>query len=144
MCHTWQRRFLLTVNYEFLDSFCNSVINLDKFIRWAAIVSKFGVILSQKKKEGIQMLLSEEENEEYVATAISRQKTRSKFGPKMGRLVYAFGKYEKLNRTTIPINGDYYLLVSLEIEAKNFDEIISGKIIPLIEGEKNKFDEYVI
>jgi hypothetical protein len=131
----------LTTNYEFLDAFCSNVLALDKSIRWAGIVSRLGVILSQKKREGLQPLLSEEENEEYAATAISRQKTRSKFASKMGRLVYAFGKYEKLNRTTIPINENYFLLISLDVGTKNFDEIISEKIVPLIENQKDRFVE---
>jgi len=103
------------------------------------MVNKNGVILTQKSREGIKLLLTDEENEEYASSAIVRQKTRNKFEPKIGKMVYAYGRYEKLHRITIPINEDYYLLVTLDIEEKNFDSIIMGKIIPLIAENKSRF-----
>jgi hypothetical protein len=74
------------------------------------------------KRAGLEPLLTQEENEEYIVSAISRRKTRAKFESKIGRLRYAFGKYEKLNRVTIPINEYYYLLITLDSEEKDFGE----------------------
>ena len=90
------------------------------------------------------MLLTEEENEEYAANTISRQKTRVKFQPKIGNLLYAFGRYQKVNRATVPINESYYLLLTLDVEQKDFNTIIMDKIIPLIEKHKPKFDKYAV
>jgi hypothetical protein len=130
---------LLGIDYEFFNSFCKSTLAKDKSIRWAGVVNKNGVILTQKTREGTKLLLTEEENEEYASSAIARQKTRGKFESKIGKMVYAYGRYEKLHRATIPINEDYYLLVTLDIEEKNFDAVIMGKIVPLIEQNKNRF-----
>ncbi|HEX7033940.1 MAG TPA: DUF6659 family protein [Nitrososphaera sp.] len=129
----------LAINYELLDSFCKQVIAKDRSIRWAAVVNKNGVILTQKARAGVNLLLTEEENEQYAASAIARQKTRGKFEPKIGKMVYAFGRYEKLLRATIPINENYYLLTTLEVEEKNFDWIIMDRIVPLIAENKNQF-----
>ena len=52
---------------------------------------------------------------------------------------YAFGRYEKLHRATIPINENYYLLVTFEVEEKDFDSIIMDKIMPLIAENKSRF-----
>jgi len=128
----------LAINYEFLDSFCRQVIEKDRSVRWAAVVNKNGVILTQKVREGVNLLLSEEENEQYAASVIVRQRTRSKFEPKIGKMVYAFGRYERLHRATIPINENYYMLITLEVEEKNFDSIIMDKIVPLIAEKKNQ------
>src|SRR3712207_9510416 len=87
---------------------------LFRSIRWTGIVNKNGVILAQKTRKGARLLLSEEENEEYAATAIARQKTRGKFAPKIGKMVYSFGRYELLHRATVPINENYYLLITLD------------------------------
>ena len=130
---------LLGIDYEFFNSFCKSTLAKDKSIRWVGVVNKNGVILTQKTREGVKLLLTEEENEEYASTAIARQKTRGKFESKIGKMMYAYGRYEKLHRATIPINEDYYLLVTLDIEAKNFDSAILDKIVPLIEQNKNRF-----
>lgn len=129
----------MKIDYEFLNSLCEEVLAKHSSIRWTGIVNKNGVILAQKARKGVKLLLSDEENEEYAATAIARQKTRGKFEPKIGKMVYSFGRYELLHRATIPINENYYLLMTLDIEERNFDSIIIGKILPLIMKNRSRF-----
>ena len=127
------------IDYEFFTSFCKNVLAKDRSIRWVGMVNNNGVIVTQKAREGVKLLLTEEENENYAATAIARQRTRSKFEPKIGKMVYAFGRYDKLHRATIPINEDYYLLITLDVEEKNFDSIIIEKVVPLVVENKSRF-----
>jgi hypothetical protein len=122
----------LKINYELLNSVCEEVLAKHSSIRWTGIVNKNGVILAQKNRKGVELLLSEEENEEYAATAIARQRTRGKFEPKIGKILYSFGRYELLQRATIPINENYYLLVTVNVDEKNFDSIIIDKVLPAI------------
>jgi hypothetical protein len=129
----------LKIDYEFLNSLCEDVLAKHKSIRWTGIVNKNGVILAQKARKGVKLLLSDEENEEYAATAIARQKTRGKFEPKIGKMVYSFGRYELLHRATLPINENYYLLMTLDVEEKNFDSIIIDHILPVITKSRNRF-----
>jgi hypothetical protein len=95
--------------------------------------------LAQKARKGVELLLSEEENEEYAATAIARQKTRGKFEPKIGKMLYSFGRYELLHRATMPINENYYLLMTLDVEERNFDSIIIDEILPVITKSRSRF-----
>lgn len=127
------------IDYEFLNSFCKDVLAKDKSLRWAAMVNKNGVILTQKARQGVKLLLTEEENEQYAASAIARQKTRGKFESKIGKMVYAFGRYDRLLRATIPINESYYLLVTFDIEEKNFDSIITDKVAKMIAENRSRF-----
>jgi hypothetical protein len=129
----------LKIDYELLNSVCDEVLAKHSSIRWTGIVNKNGVILAQKARKAAKLLLSEEENEEYAATAIARQKTRGKFESKIGKMVYAFGRYELLHRATIPINENYYLLVTLEVEEKNIDSVIMDKILPVIIKARSRF-----
>ena len=129
----------MKIDYELLNSVCEEVLAKHSSIRWAGIVNKNGVILAQKARKGVKLLLSEEENEEYAATAIARQKTRGKFEPKIGKMVYSFGRYELLHRATMPINENYYLLMTLDVEEKNFDSIIIDKILPVIIKIRRRF-----
>ena len=135
---------MTTIDYEFLYAFTKEILELEKTIRWVGITNKFGTLLNFEHKQGVQMLLTEEENEEYAANTISRQKTRVKFQPKIGNLLYAFGRYQKVNRATVPINESYYLLLTLDVEQKDFNTIIMDKIIPLIEKHKRKFYKYAM
>jgi len=127
------------IDYEFIYSFTKQVLKLDASIRWIGIANKFGVLLNAEYREGLKPLMTEEENEEYASLTVTRQKTRIKFESKIGRLIYAFGRYERLNRATLQINENYYLLVALEVEAKNYDELIMEKIVPLVKKEKHRF-----
>ena len=129
----------MKIEYELLNSICEEVLAKHGSIRWTGIVNKNGVILAQKNRKGVKLLLSEEENEEYAATAIARQKTRGKFEPKIGKMVYSFGRYELLHRATIPINDNYYMLMTLDVEEKNFDSIITDKIVPVITKSRSRF-----
>jgi hypothetical protein len=129
----------LRIDYELLNSVCEDVLGKHNSIRWTGIVNKNGVILAQKARKGVRLLLSDEENEEYAATAIARQKTRGKFEPKIGKMVYSFGRYELIHRATIPINENYYLLMTFDVEEKNFDRIIIDKILPVITKSRNSF-----
>jgi hypothetical protein len=127
------------LDYQFLQSFSESVLRMSNSIRWVGIANSNAVILSTKQRTELKPLLTQEENEEYTVSAISRRKTRAKFESKIGRLRYAFGKYEKLNRVTIPINEYYYLLITLDSEEKEFDRIISDKILPAVDSNTGKF-----
>jgi hypothetical protein len=129
----------MKIDYELLNSLCEDVLAKHGSIRWTGIVNKNGVIMAQKIRKGVKLLLSEEENEEYAATAIARQKTRGKFEPKIGRMVYSFGRYELLQRATIPINENYYLLMTLDAEEKNFDSIIMERVVPVITESRSRF-----
>ncbi len=114
-------------------------MNLDSSIIWVGITNKYAILLNVEQKEGTTPFLTDEENEEYASHSITRHKSRRKFESKIGKVVYAFGRYNKIRRATIPINEEYYLLLTLNKEAANADEIITKKVIPLIEKHKHKF-----
>jgi hypothetical protein len=126
------------VAYEFIYAFTREVLKLDKSIRWVGVANKYGILLNTEHRDGLQPIMTDEENEEYAQLTVTRHKTRVRFEPKTGPLIYALGKYEKLNRVTLHINTDYFLLITLDVEEKNFDSIVTEKVIPLVNREKGK------
>jgi hypothetical protein len=126
------------VAYEFIYAFTREVLDLDKSIRWVGVANKYGVLLNTEHREGLHAIMTDEENEEYARLTVTRHKTRVKFEPKTGSLIYALGKYEMLNRVTLHIDNDYFLLITLDVEEKNFDTIVTEKVIPLVNREKGK------
>ena len=129
----------IRIDDKFLYRFNKDVLNLDPSIRWVGISDNTGILLNVAYKEGVTLLLSNEENEEYASNAVKRHKTRITFESKMGKMNYAVGRYEKLIRATIPIDSNYYLLITLDVEAKDYDNIIIEKVIPFVEKEKERF-----
>jgi hypothetical protein len=61
--------------------------------------------------------LTDEEHEEYMSNSITRDK-KVRFESKMAKQIYAFGRYKKFSRATIPIS-----------ETTDFDEVIMKKIL---------------
>ena len=125
---------------KFLYAFTQSILNSDKSIRWVGITDQDGIIINERDtEEGFESLLTKEGNQESAINTIIRQKTRTKFEPKIGKLSYALGRYQKLSRCLIPINENYYLILTMDFDQYDFDKIIMEKIIPLIQQEKEKF-----
>ncbi|MGH9911769.1 MAG: hypothetical protein ACRD4J_04175 [Nitrososphaeraceae archaeon] len=127
------------IEYDLLYEFSKEILNLDPSVRWMGVANKFGVLLNAEHREGLEQLMTEEENEEYAALTVTRHKTRIKFQPKIGDLIYAVGKYEKIIRVTIRINEEFFLLLTLDIDAKDYDSILIQKVIPLVKRKKDEF-----
>ena len=123
---------------EILSDFTENVLNSEKDIRWVGITDQNGIIINEKHREGLKLLLTKEENQESAINTIIRQKTRTKFESKIGKLTYAFGRYENFSRFIIPISENYYLILTIEFKEKHFDKIIIEKILPLIKEMKEK------
>ena len=124
---------------KFFYAFTQKVLNCDRSIRLVAITDRDGVILNEQNREGFDSLLTEEENQESAINTIIRQKTRTKFEPKIGKLSYALGRYRRMSRCLIPINENYYLILTMDFDQYNFDKIIMEKIISLIKENKKNF-----
>jgi hypothetical protein len=124
----------------FFSTFTKNIIDSHKSIRWVGLTEQNGIIINEEYREALKPLLTREEIYESAINSILRQRTRTKFETKIGKLTYAFGRYENISRFIIPINKNYYLLVHMDFEENNFDKIIMEKIIPLINQEKEKFD----
>ena len=133
----------MMVEYDFLYSFTKDILNLDDSIIQAGIMNKYGVLLNVEHKDHITLLLTDEENEEYASQSITRHKKRIEFEPKIGKVIYAFGRYKKVDIATVPINDDYYMLLMFQREqnlTNRSHQIIIDKVLPLVETERKKFD----
>lgn len=128
----------MAIDYDFIYTFSEELLNLDSSLRWIGISNKYGVLINVEQREGLKPLMSEEESEEYAAAAVSRYRTRVKFQSKIGKLNYAVGRYENVTRITVPISNDYFLLLTIDKE-KNYDDLINKMIIPFISKNRNKF-----
>jgi len=69
------------IDYEFLYAFTKEVLKLDKSIRWVGIANKYGILLNVEHREGLQPLMTDEENEEYAHLTVTRHKTRVNLNP---------------------------------------------------------------
>jgi hypothetical protein len=99
------------------DKICKDILNLDQKIRFAGICDDTGETIYGGMREGLTSLLSPEETQKSIQLAIGRWGLRDALTPKTGRAKYAMAEYEKIKRITLPLNADYLLLVSMDVEA---------------------------
>ena len=129
---------------KILYAFTQSILNIDRSIRWVGITDQNGIIINERYREGLKIMLTLDENHDFAINTVNRHKTRLKFEPKMGELTYTFRRYKRMSRCLIPITNNentqyYYLILTIDFDQYDFDKIITEKIIPLIKQEKEKF-----
>ena len=103
------------------EKICDEILNCDDQIRYVGIYA-YGE-LYDKMRPGISNYLSKEETEISLSHAVYRWSTRKKIADKIGKPIYAMGRYEKIYRLTIPIGGAGLILISIELSA-NVNEIV--------------------
>jgi hypothetical protein len=115
------------------EDVCQSIIDLDKTIRFAGIANMRRTIVSAKYRAGLVPLLTQEETIESVEHSVLRMGTRRPMEAKLGKIMYSIAFYEKVKLAVIPIgkDGDFILMVSFDNDADP-DSIIRNKIMPLI------------
>ena len=113
---------------KILYAFTQSILNIDRSIRWVGITDQDGIIINERYRKGLKLMLTIEENHQWAIRTITRHKTRLQFESKMGKLTYLFRRYSRMSRCLIPINENYYyLILTLDFDQYDFDKIIMEK-----------------
>ena len=108
-------RVLIVANMDY-NKICKDIMDLDPNIRFAGICDETGDTKYGGMREGLTSLLSPEETRKSNQQALGRWGLRNALTPKTGKGRYAMAEYEKIKRVTIPLNDNYLLLVSMEVE----------------------------
>jgi hypothetical protein len=129
---------------QFFHDFCQTIIKIDQSIRYFGIADGHGHILAAAERPGLVPLLNQQETEQYAITAATRLYTRIRWQHILGKINYTCSHYDKLLRSTIPITDDanhllYVLIFTFDVTTENFHEIITQKIIPLVDKHLEKF-----
>jgi len=127
-------------NKDYFESLSNEILKINSSLRWIAIADSNGTLLNIARRDGLEPLMTRQENQEYTLNAITRHKSRLKFEDKLGRLVYSLGKYEKLVRIVTPINNKYYVLLTVDVEEPHIDSLMREQIIPKIKDKIKYFE----
>lgn len=79
--------------------------------------------------------MTPDESDFSTIESVLRMTTRGDLRSKLGKPIYSFTLYEKVNRATILLDNDEYpvLMVSFDIEAEH-DSLIKNKLLPLLKG----------
>lgn len=129
---------------ESFKHFCDTIIKIYSSIRFIGIADGHGHILATIERPGLEPLLNSQETEQYAITAATRQYTRIRWQHILGKVSFTCSHYDKLLRSTIPITDDanhllYVLILTFDVDADNFHETITQKILPLVNNNLDNF-----
>lgn len=123
-----------------IADFCHSIISLDRGVRFAGIANREAHLIEAVYRKDVIPLLTRQESEISILQSLIRMGTRGRLESKLGKTIYAFARYEKVKRVTIPLRSGseitHILLISFDVDVDH-DSIIMEKIVP-------KLDELVL
>ena len=94
------------------------ILDIDPKIRFVGVCDDTGEIKFGGQREGVQNLLSSEETKWSKLQALARRALHNTFSSKVGKRKYAMAEYEKVERKTIPLKDNSFLiLVTTEVNA---------------------------
>jgi hypothetical protein len=131
---------------EFFQHLCSEIIRSNVAIRFIGIADEHGFLLSTKERKGLVPLLNTEETTQYAITAATRQYTRIRWQPVLGKIDYTCSHYDKLLRATIPITDNnnslcYVIIFTFDVNTDNFHQIIMERILPIVRKNSRRLLE---
>ncbi len=123
--------------------FLDKIIKSDQNIRFALIFDSLGRIIDKDHRSGLSPILDEAETENLVREASRSWHYRKEYAPKLGKGQYTFTVYDNLRRITMPVDENYFILVSHdEVDdqsqfVKNFQKIVESNKTDLLDNFKN-------
>ena len=90
----------------------DKIIKLDKNIRFALIFDSLGKIINKDQRPGLSLILDGSETENMIREASNSWHLRKEYAPKLGKGQYTFTVYDNLGRITMPVDENYFILVS--------------------------------
>jgi hypothetical protein len=109
----------------------DQVLQLDRSIRFCAVVNKLGYVVNSKARANLKPLLNAEEFRRCALLVAIRHKTRTVLEEKLGRAQCVVTYYEKVILASMPLADNDLLLVTVDASAKNFQGIMR-KVLGLI------------
>ena len=111
-----------------LENVVSKVFKLNKRIRFVAIISDNGRILSSKMKPDKHSLLKQENEEKFCHDIIKRKKMRQEYDKSLGKVRYVNVERENITQIVTYINSKS-IFVTVEPELTvNSKEILISKI----------------
>jgi hypothetical protein len=118
------------------DKLNANVLKIDSGIRYSAIQNYGGEKICGGFRENITPILSVEELKMMHYYASQRWETRKNIEHKLGKNKYAMAEYDKIKRITFPINEEYMLMITTEINTDHSSVI--GKVLELIHSNSKE------
>lgn len=98
---------------QLYDRMCQKILDLDKKIRFAGIISQMGKLVAGGQREGVKLLVSKDRHEMLFMEVVLRIRMRHEFDLDLGPVNFTISHRDKVVVMSIPYK-DKILYVSAE------------------------------
>jgi hypothetical protein len=99
-----------------LDNLCDTIIKLDRNIRFVGIVNDKGEVIEGGFQDGVEPLLEGSDEQEMYTNSLSNMALLKNYSDRLGKVKYSLTEHQKIAMMTFPLDND---ILCLSVYSKN-------------------------
>lgn len=99
-----------------LGNLCNTIIKLDRNIRFVGIVNDKGEVIEGGFQDGVEPLLEGSDEQEMYTNSLSNMALLKNYSDRLGKVKYSLTEHQKIAMMTFPLDND---ILCLSVYSKN-------------------------
>ena len=105
-----------------LGNLCDTIIKLDRNIRFVGIVNDKGEVIEGGFQDGVEPLLEGSDEQEMYTNSLSNMALLKNYSDRLGKVKYSLTEHQKIAMMTFPLNNDI-LCLSVYSKDTNVDKL---------------------
>lgn len=105
-----------------LRNLCDTIIKLDRNIRFVGIVNDKGEVIEGGFQDGVEPLLEGSDEQEMYTNSLSNMALLKNYSDRLGKVKYSLTEHQKIAMMTFPLDNDI-LCLSVYSKDTNVDKL---------------------
>ena len=105
-----------------LGNLCDTIIKLDRNIRFVGIVNDKGEVIEGGFQDGVEPLLEGSDEQEMYTNSLSNMALLKNYSDRLGKVKYSLTEHQKIAMMTFPLENDI-LCLSVYSKDTNVDRL---------------------
>jgi hypothetical protein len=118
-----------------LDNLCDTIIKLDRNIRFVGIVNDKGEVIEGGFQDGVEPLLEGSDEQEMYTNSLTNMALLKNYSDRLGKVKYTLTEHQKIAMMTFPLDNGI-LCLSVYSKDTNIDKL-KNTILEIISTRTN-------
>jgi hypothetical protein len=105
-----------------LDNLCDTIIKLDRNIRFVGIVNDKGEVIEGGFQDGVEPLLEGSDEQEMYTNTLTNMALLKNYSDRLGKVKYSLTEHQKIAMMTFPLDNGI-LCLSVYSKDTNVDKL---------------------
>jgi hypothetical protein len=105
-----------------LGNLCDTILKLDRNIRFVGIVNDKGEVIEGGFQDGVEPLLEGSDEQEMYTNSLSNMALLKNYSDRLGKVKYSLTEHQKIAMMTFPLDNDI-LCLSVYSKDTNVDKL---------------------